>query len=30
MNKVQNIYEILENAKVDEKVGVKLANVLEG
>ena len=30
MNKVENIYEILENAKIDEKVGVKLAKLLVG
>lgn len=30
MSKVENIYKVLENANVDEKVGVKLAKLLEG
>lgn len=30
MNKVRNIYKILDTANVDEKVGVKLARICEG
>ncbi len=30
MNKVKNIYKILDTANVDEKVGVKLARICEG
>ncbi len=30
MNRVENIYKVLENAKVDDKVGVKLAKIIEG
>lgn len=30
MSKVENIYKILNNANVDEKVGVRLATICEG
>lgn len=30
MSDVKNIFKILEDAKIDEKVGIKLAKVLDG